>query len=343
MPRPPFRMLRLTTYAGSTFNQTLKETTLKPISRHVIPLIAILLASCATMHTPTTTTIPQQTPQVSPTVAAKQERYLKRKVAIARFSNETKYGQGFFYDQNDDRLGKQAMDILSAKLVSTEKFIMLERVDLTHLTKEKEMGNLRDFNIAADYLILGSVTEFGHKITSDVGIFSRTKKQTAYAKVNVRLVDVRTSQIIYSEEGDGEAFAEAGTVLGVGSAAAYDATLNDKVISAAIAKLVNNITERLLDKPWRSFFLSYKENNFIIAGGAMQGIKEGDIFTVYRRGEKVTNPQTNVEIELPGTVTGKIKIVSLLPGDVNTELSVCTKVSGEIPTADFANYYIQED
>jgi hypothetical protein len=38
----------------------------------------------------------------------KDEPVLKRKVAIARFSNETKYGQGWFYDKNEDRLGKQA-------------------------------------------------------------------------------------------------------------------------------------------------------------------------------------------------------------------------------------------
>ncbi|MFC1858065.1 curli production assembly protein CsgG, partial [Thermodesulfobacteriota bacterium] len=31
---------------------------------------------------------------------------LKRKVAIARFSNETRYGQSFFLDENNDRIGK---------------------------------------------------------------------------------------------------------------------------------------------------------------------------------------------------------------------------------------------
>jgi curli biogenesis system outer membrane secretion channel CsgG len=312
--------------------------------RHFVPaaLIAAALSSCASIKPPTTATLPDKTPAVSKTVETKLERFLKRKVAIARFSNETKYGQGFFYDQNDDRLGKQAMDIFSSKLASTEKFIMLERADLAYLTKEKEIGNLGNFNIAADYLILGSVTEFGRKTTSDVGVFSRTKKQTAYAKVSVRLVDVRTGQIVYSEEGDGEAYSEANTTLGVGSTAEYDATLNDKVISAAIAKLVNNIGERLLDKPWRSYLLSYEDGNFTIAGGAMQGIKEGDSFVVYKRGKKVVNPQTNVEIELPGKPVGVIRVASLIPGDVNTEISVCTKLSGELPTTDFADYYIQE-
>jgi curli biogenesis system outer membrane secretion channel CsgG len=315
------------------------------IARTVTLLVAIvvLVQSCATVKQPGVAVVPDATPQVSKTVAAKQERFLKRKVAIARFSNETKYGQGFFYDENNDRLGKQAMDILSAKLTATDKFIMLERVDLTHLTKEKQMGNLVDLNIPADYLILGSVVEFGRKTTSDVGIFSRTKKQTAQAKVNVRLVDVATSQVVYSEEGDGEASSEVGTVLGVGEQAEYDATLNDKVISAAIAKLVNNIVENLLDKPWRSYLLAYEDGSYIISGGALQGIKVGDTFTVYRHGQKVNNPQTNTMIELPGKAIGKIRVQSLVDGDVTSEISVCSKTSGDLPTSAFAEYYVQEN
>ena len=190
---------------------------------------------------------------------------------------------------------------------------------------------------------MGSVSEFGRKTTSDVGVFSRTKKQIAYAKVNVRLVDVRTGQIVYSDEGEGEAYSEAATVLGVGSTAEYDATLNDKVISAAIAKLVSNIVERLLDKPWRSYLLSYEDGNYVIAGGPMQGIKERDSFTVYKRGKKIVNPQTNVEIELPGKPIGKIRVASVISGDVNTEISICTILSGELPKTEFTDYYIQEN
>ena len=312
-----------------------------PIRLLIIPF-TFLFTYCSTVKPPITSTIPQDTVQISKTIAEKQDRSLKRKVAIARFSNETNYGKGIFSDLKEDRVGKQAMDILSAKLTSTDKFILLERIDLDHLTKEKEIANLNNMNIPADYLILGSVVEFGRKTTSDVGIFNRTKKQTAYAKVNVRLVDVKTGRIIYSEEGDGEAFVEAETVLGIGNTAEYDATLNDKVISAAISKLVNNIVEKLLDTPWQSYLLSFDEGNYIIAGGTLQGIKEGDVFSVYKRGSKVLNPQTNMEIELPGKFVGRIRVDSTVPGDALTELSMCSKLSGDIPIKDFGNYYIQE-
>ncbi len=305
-------------------------------------VLSLFLMSCSSVRPPIKSDISEGSGNVSKTIEQKNDKSLKRKVAIARFTNETKYGQGFFYNENDDRLGKQAMDIFSSKLASTDKFIMLERSDLAYLMKEKQIADFDSLNIPADYLIVGSVTEFGRKATSDVGVFSRTKKQTAYARVAVRLVDVKTRRIIYTEEGYGEATSEAETVLGLGETAGYDASLNDKVISAAITKLVNNISEKLLDNPWRSYLLSYEDGNYIIAGGELQGIKEGDEFTVYKRGNKVLNPQSNTTVELPGKIVGKIKAVSFIPGDVTTELSVCTQISGEIPLEDFNNYYIQE-
>ena len=227
------------------------------LTQRFLPFVILLgiFSSCATVKPPEKRNISQNTIQQSKSIT-NEEHSLKRKVAIARFTNETKYGQGFFYDKNEDRLGKQAMDIFSAKLSSTNKFVLVERSDLEYLNKEKEMSKISEVGIPADYLILGSITDFGRKATSDVGVFSRSKKQTAYAKVNVRLVEVKTGVIIYSEEGSGEAFSEAETVLGVGETADYDATLNDKVISVAIAKLVSNIAENLSNKRWRSYLLS---------------------------------------------------------------------------------------
>jgi curli biogenesis system outer membrane secretion channel CsgG len=305
-------------------------------------LTTLFFTYCTTVKPPITEDVSNTKQIVSKTIVEQKERSLKRKVAIARFSNETKYGRGFFDKENEDRLGKQATDILSSKLVETEKFLLLERSDLDQISREKEIANLKTFDIPAEYLIVGSITEFGRKSTSDVGIFSRTKKQTAYAKVSIRLVDVKTSQIIYSEEGEGEAFVEAGTVLGVGETAEYDATLNDKVINAAISKLVNNIVERLLDSEWKSYLIAFEEGNYFIAGGEKQGIRAGDEYDVYKKGSVVKNPQTNIDIELPGKIVGKLKVISTVPGTEITELSICSKLSGELPVQDFSDYYIQE-
>jgi len=300
-----------------------------------------LLQSCATIEKKEVEVIDAEKPQVSKALKEAPKRYLKRKVAIARFSNETKYGQSFFRDKDNDPLGKQAMDILSARLASTGKFILLERADIGKIANELYLGKSSVLDVAADYIIVGSISEFGRKTTGNVGIFSRTKKQTAYARVNIRLIDVYTGQIIYSEEGSGEAFSEAGHVMGIGGRAGYDSTLNDKVISAAISKLVNNLIENLLNKPWRSYILSYEDNNFIMAGGKSQGIMVGDIFCVFRRGKKIKNPQTNILIELPGKLMGKIKVNTCLGSNEANEISLCSPVDGDLPIKSFKKFYIQ--
>ncbi len=312
------------------------------LNRFIFPLILLVfLSACVTVKPPEKRDVFETQIQQSKSLSV-EEPSLKRKVAIARFTNETKYGQGFFYDKNEDRLGKQAMDIFSTKLSAMNRFLLIERADLNYINKEKELNKLSEAGIPADYLILGSVTEFGRKATSDVGVFSRTKTQTAYAKVSVRLVEVKTGLIVYSEEGSGEATSEVGTVLGVGQTADYDATLNDKVISAAIGKLVSNIGENLSNKPWRSYVLSLTDENYIISGGALQGIKIGVEFVVYKKGAKVKNPQTGIMIDLPGKQVAKLKVISLVDGDAISELSICSKISGELPKDDFTDYYIQE-
>lgn len=301
-----------------------------------------LLEACATVKKEEIAVIDQK-PQVSKVLEkASNEKTIKRKVAIARFTNETVYGKGFFVDENKDQIGKQAMDILSAKLTATEKFILLERADIDKINKELKMGSLATLNIPADYLIIGSVSEFGRRTTSDVGVFSRVKKQEAHARVNVRLIDVETGQIIYSEEGNSQAFSEAGSVMGVGATADYDSSLNDKAISGAISKLVNNIVEKLLDKPWKAYILSSDDGNYVISGGKTQGLKQGDIFTIYKRGNRVKNPQTGMLLELPGQPVGKIKVLTTAGDNPNNEVSICSVIDGRIPNDNFADFYIQE-
>lgn len=304
--------------------------------------VCFLFLTCAHYTDNVSKSALPSTSNTSPSLSNPSVRVLKRKVAIARFTNETKYSKGFFYDGQNDLVGKQAMDILSARLTASDKFLLLERSDLAAVDSELAMADKQKLKVNADYLVVGSVSEFGRKESSSSGIFTRTKTQIAYAKVNVRLIDVYSGQIIYSEEGEGEASSEAGTVMGVGDRAGYDATLNDKAISAAISKLVSNIISNLLERPWRSYILSFDNGTYIVAGGKSQGIKAGDVFTVFKKGAKVKNPQTDLLIELPGTAIGKIKVNGLAGNTQQDEISMCIRESGEIPSEGFDNYFIEE-
>ncbi|MCM1079392.1 MAG: penicillin-binding protein activator LpoB [Bacteroidales bacterium] len=272
---------------------------------------------------------------------AQTGKTIKRKVAIGRFSNETQYGKGIFYDKSNDPMGKQALDILSAKLAASGKFLLLERNDLASLLEECQKNGEGASAIGADYMIIGSITEFGRKNVGKNGVFTSTKTQTVDAAVAIRLVDVSTGLIIYSDEGKGKAEITAKTTMGVGGQVDYDASLADKAISEAIGQLVENIINKCTDKPWRTYFLSYDSDAVIIAGGNSQGLSAGDTFSVMTKGKKVKNPQTGITIELPGKQLGTVTVTDTAGDTPETEYSVVIyNGSTPIDAENLSNYYI---
>lgn len=277
------------------------------------------------------------------TAQAPTGKVIKRKVAIGRFSNETQYAKGLFYDKDNDPMGKQALDILSSKLAASDKFLLVERNDLSTLLEECKKGDNAAATIGADYMIIGSVTEFGRKNTGKSGVFSTTNTQTVEAAVAIRLVDVSSGLIIYSDEAKGSAEITAKQTLGVGGKAGYDATLSDKAISEAIGQLVENIINKCTDKPWRTYFLSYDNDGVLIGGGKSQGISEGDTFAIKTKGKQVKNPQTGVMIELPGKQIGTCTVIQCGGDTPETEYSFVTVNSDQtIDPANLSNYIIEE-
>lgn len=271
--------------------------------------------------------------------ASAQDKAIKRKVAIGRFTNETQYAKGLFYDKDNDPMRKQALDILSSKLAASEKFILLERDDLEVLVAEAGEGMNK---IGADYIILGSITEYGRKAEGQQKVFSSTKTQTVEAGVSIRLVEAATGLIIYSDEAKGFAETTTKQTMGVGGTAGFDATLSDKAISAALSQLVENIINKCMDKPWRSYILSIDDGSYIISGGASQGLSAGDTFNVYKKGKTVKNPQTGLNIELPGQKIGTVSIQMFYGDTPETEISFCTYEGNALDVDNLGNYYISD-
>lgn len=272
-----------------------------------------------------------------------ESKGLKRKVAISRFSNETQYAKGVFYDKANDPMGKQALDILSAKLASSGKFLLLERSDLASLLEEaQKSGGGAVSAIGADYMIIGSITEFGRKNIGQSKIFSASKSQIVEAAVSIRLVDVSTGLIIYSAEAKGEAEQTTKSTMGVGGRSDYDATLSDKAIAAAIDQLVENIINKCTDKVWRSYILAYDEGVIIMSGGSSQGIQVGNEFNVIRKGKSVKNPQTGIMMELPGKQVGRVVVASVAGDTPETEYAIVSLTEGAIDK-DVLNEYIIEE
>ncbi len=185
----------------------------------------------------------------TPTVATLNTNYSGERIAVSvgRFNNQSSYNNGVFSD-GEDRLGNQAQTILISSLQQTGRFSVLDRTNMRAIKEESAISKSAQNLKGARYVITGDVTEFGRKTTGDhqlFGILGKGKTQTAYSKVNLNIVDVRTSEVVFSTQGAGEYELSNREVLGFGGTAGYDSTLNGKVLSLAIIEAVNNLVNGL--------------------------------------------------------------------------------------------------
>lgn len=176
----------------------------------------------------------------------------KHVLVVGTFQNHSTYLQGLFSSGNDE-LGNQAKTILKTHLQQTNRFSVVDRENMERLAEEARISGVQQNLTGARYAVTGDVSEYGRKTTGDqqlFGILGAGKTQTAYAKVSLNIVDVVTSEIIYSTQGAGEYALSTREVAGFGGTAGYDSTLNGKVLNLAITEAVNNLVNDLQRGVW---------------------------------------------------------------------------------------------
>lgn len=213
-----------------------------------VVLTGLVLSACSTTETSRTI----QAPQVTAATAAVKYTGIKTPVSIGQFDNRSSYMRGIFSD-NVDRLGGQAKTILETHLQQTGYFSVLNRDNLTALQQEAGFNKTAQAIKGARFVFTGDVSEFGRKEVGDhqlFGILGRGKTQIAYAKVNLNVVDVKTAEVVHSVQGAGEYALSEREVLGFGSTASYDSTLNGKVLDLAVREAVNNLVIDVQTNKW---------------------------------------------------------------------------------------------
>lgn len=176
----------------------------------------------------------------------------KYTVFVANFDNRSQYLRGAFADGTDP-LGSQGKTILKTHLQQSGRFVVVDRDNMAEIARESKIRGSKQELAGAQVAITGDVTEFGRRETGDVqffGIFGYGKKQLAYAKVSLNVVDVDSSKIVYAIQGAGEYDLSNREVAGFGTVAGYDATLNGKVLNFAITEAVNKLVAALEHGEW---------------------------------------------------------------------------------------------
>ncbi len=213
-----------------------------------IPILAIVsvASGCAT-----TSSQVVETPKVN--TYNTQYTGKKKKLVVGQFVNRSSFQNGIF-SNGQDRLGGQAKTTLISHLQQTNRFSVLDRDNMSLLAEEAKLTGTEQNISGARFVVTGDVTEFGRKAIGDkqlFGILGKGKSQIAYAKVTLNVVDVTTSEVVYSVAGAGEYSLSEREVIGFGSTASYDATLNGKVLDLAIRESVNNLVNGIETGAWK--------------------------------------------------------------------------------------------
>lgn len=175
-------------------------------------------------------------------------------IMIGKFDNKSGYMKGLFNDSND-QLGGQSKTILIGHFQRTRRFSVLERDHLNEMANEAKLKGKNQKIKGADFTVTGDVTEFGRRETGDkqlFGVLGSGKKQIAYSKVTLNILNVLTSEVVYSVSGAGEYELSDREVLGFGSTSGYDSTLNGKVLDLAIQEATDRLVEGMEKHKWYS-------------------------------------------------------------------------------------------
>lgn len=167
-------------------------------------------------------------------------------IAVGKVANASPYMRGIF--TSGDQLGGQAKTILKTHLAQTGRFDVVDRDNLDEIAFESQTTGVSQELVGARFVVTGEVTEFGRKETGDAqlfGLLGRGKKQFAYSKVSLNVIDVTTSRIVYAVQGAGEYELASREVIGTGGSQGYDSTLNGKVLNLSIMDAVNKLVQDL--------------------------------------------------------------------------------------------------
>lgn len=178
----------------------------------------------------------------------------KTNLVVGKFDNRSSYMRGLFSD-GIDRLGGQAKTILITHLQQSNRFSVMDRDNMKEAEFEAGLNGRKQKTKGADYIVTGDVTEFGRKEVGDhqlFGILGRGKTQIAYSKVALNVVNAETSEVVFSAQGAGEYALSNREVIGFGSTASYDSTLNGKVLDLAIREAVNRLVEGVDKGAWKA-------------------------------------------------------------------------------------------
>ncbi len=253
----------------------------------------------------------------------------KLRVGVVNFQNKT--------PSRVLGIGEAAADILGTILQKTERFIVIPQQDIDSILGQQRLGATGAINpdtaakmgqvLGLNAIVTGAITAYSETEEGYDYLVSKGKKQIARVTVDYRIVDTTTGVQMMADSGAGIYEKKVGSVLGMGTKAAYDTDLRDGALRDALTKAMVNMMKQLESQPWKGKIAKVAGNKLYINAGKKTGLKVGDRLDVYRVGEDIIDPDTHQKL---GTTEDKIGQAIIQQNDLGdkADMSVAMTSSG---------------
>ena len=248
---------------------------------------------------------------------------LKKRVAVFNFEDKTDRSWHWW---NGKSPGDGMADMLTTTLVKSGKYVVIERQEIDRILNEQKLGQSGMVTpqsaaevgklLGVELAIMGAVTEFGYAKTDRgvrvKGISVGSKKQKATVAVDVRMVNTTSGEILAAESvrkeksAGGLSFSTA--KVGFKNRSDFDNSIVGKATREAVDSIVELIDDQMKELPWEGKIIMVKGSTVYIKPGSDAGVKVGDSFTVYAKGEALVDPDTGLEL---GSIEEKVGTIEV--------------------------------
>ncbi len=252
---------------------------------------------------------------------------LKKRVAVFTFEDKSDHGWHWW---NGKAPGEGMADMLTTELVKSGKYRVIERQEIAQLMEEQNLGQTGRVTeqsaaqigklLGVELAIMGAVTEFGYAESSKggrlkgVGLGVSSKKATV--AIDVRFVNTETGEILAADnvrkEKSKGGLSISTPEFGFRDQNSFDNSLVGKATREAVEDILDLIEDQMDSLPWQGKILKVSGLTVYIKPGSDGGVKVGDVFSIYAKGEALIDPDTGLNLGSVEKKVGIIEVTSLI-------------------------------
>ena len=262
----------------------------------------------------------------------------KIRIAVSNFENNSTWS---FWG---DKLGAAAADELATQLVQTGKYTVIERAQLDAILREQNLGASGAVTSATaakvgkllgvQLILTGSITAFSIKRTS-IGLRGiGGSYSNAESKVDARLVNTETGEVMIVAVGQGNKRMGGGYFKGVSAEQTFDQGAAQEALRPAVEQVVLKLTEQagslssMTPAAPEGQIVSTRAGSYYINRGAGAGIKVGQKFQVHHVVDEIKDADGRL-LDQVIEQTGMLEVTQVLANS-----AICKLVSGKAAVND---------